>query len=51
MDNEQFLRMIKGIDFVEVRREMKAANAELFSEYLKQIERRKPTRSGGSYPC
>ena len=40
-DNEPFLRMIKEIDFAEVRREMKEANAALFAEYLKQIDRRR----------
>jgi tetratricopeptide (TPR) repeat protein len=40
-DNEPFLRMIKGIDFAEVRREMKKANAPLFATYLRYIERRK----------
>ena len=38
-DNEPFLRMFKGIEFAEVRREMKEANAALFAEYLKQIDR------------
>ena len=40
-DNEPFLRMVKGIDFAEVRREMKAADPTLFAAYLKQIDRRK----------
>jgi tetratricopeptide (TPR) repeat protein len=40
-DNEPFLRMFKGIEFAEVRREMKEANAALFAEYLKQIDRRR----------
>jgi hypothetical protein len=39
-DNELFLRLIKGIDFTDVRREMKAANAPLFAAYLRHIERR-----------
>lgn len=39
-DNEPFLRLIKGIDFAEVRREMKAANAPLFAAYLRLIEHR-----------
>ncbi len=39
-DNEPSLRLIKGIDFAEVRREMKAANASLFAAYLRLIERR-----------
>ncbi|MBM4314556.1 MAG: hypothetical protein FJ122_11660 [Deltaproteobacteria bacterium] len=37
-DNESSLRLIKGIDFAEVRREMKAANAPLFTAYLRRIE-------------
>ncbi len=40
-DNEPFLRMVKGLDFVEVRREMKAAQPVLFAAYLKQLDRRK----------
>lgn len=40
-DNEPFLRLIKGIDFAEVRREMKTANAPLFTAYLRRIEQRK----------
>jgi tetratricopeptide (TPR) repeat protein len=40
-DNEPFLRMIKGIDFAEVRRGMKKANAPLFATYLRYIEHRK----------
>jgi hypothetical protein len=39
-DNEPFLRLIKGIDFTDVRREMKATNAPLFAAYLRRIERR-----------
>jgi tetratricopeptide (TPR) repeat protein len=39
-DNEPSLRLIKGIDFAEVRREMKAANAPLFASYLRRIEYR-----------
>jgi hypothetical protein len=39
-DNEPFLRLIKGIDFTDVRREMKAVNAPLFAAYLRRIERR-----------
>jgi tetratricopeptide (TPR) repeat protein len=40
-DNEQFLRMCKGIDFAEIRREMKAADPVIFAEYLQRIGRRK----------
>jgi hypothetical protein len=39
-DNEHFLKLIKGIDFAEVRQEMKAANAPLFTAYLLRIEHR-----------
>jgi len=39
-DNEPSLRLIKGIDFAEVRREMKAVNAPLFTAYLRRIEHR-----------
>ncbi len=39
-DNEPSLRLIKGIDFAEVRREMKAANVPLFTSYLRRIEHR-----------
>jgi tetratricopeptide (TPR) repeat protein len=39
-DNEPSLRLIKGIDFGEVRREMKSANTSLFVAYLRRIERR-----------
>jgi hypothetical protein len=39
-DNEPFLRMCKGIDFADVRREMKAANGAVFAAYLRQIDRR-----------
>jgi hypothetical protein len=35
------MRKIKGIDFAEVRREMKEANAALFAAYLRQIDRRR----------
>jgi tetratricopeptide (TPR) repeat protein len=40
-DNDYFLRMCKGIDFTEIRREMKAADAIIFAEYLQNISRRK----------
>jgi tetratricopeptide (TPR) repeat protein len=43
-DNEPFLTLFKGIDFADVRREMKEANAEIFAQYLKQIDRR--TKNG-----
>jgi tetratricopeptide (TPR) repeat protein len=40
-DNEPFLKMFKGIDFADVRREMKAAHAGIFTEYLMRIDRRR----------
>lgn len=48
-DNEPFMRLIKSIDFAEVRRDMKAANPSLFAAYLKQIEsRRSRTETPGA---
>ena len=40
-DNEPFLTGTKGIDFAEIRKDMKSASPELFGEYLKEIGRRK----------
>ena len=37
-DNEPFLRLIKKIDFVDIRRQMKEMNPSLFSRYMKCIE-------------
>lgn len=34
-DNEKFLKMVKGINFVDVRRNMKEIDPHLFSRYLK----------------
>lgn len=45
-DNEPFLRMVKGIDFTDVRRRMKEANPSLFAGYLRHIEGR-PNRHPG----
>jgi tetratricopeptide (TPR) repeat protein len=42
-DNEPFMKLIKGIDFIDVRRRMKDINPSLFSEYLKYVEKRKQT--------
>lgn len=36
-DNEQFLKMVKGIDFAEIRRHMKEINEPLFSDYMRHI--------------
>jgi tetratricopeptide (TPR) repeat protein len=40
-DNEPFLHNIKGMDFVDIRGEMKTAAPSLFDEYLNEIARRK----------
>lgn len=40
-DHEPFLRMFQGINFAEIRQEMKTANPLLFAEYLKQIADRR----------
>jgi len=40
-DNEPFLRNIRGIDFADIRREMKSAAPVLFAEYMKELERRR----------
>jgi hypothetical protein len=40
-DNEPFLTGTKGIDFAEIRKDMKSASPELFDEYLNEIGRRK----------
>jgi len=42
-DNEPFMKLIKGIDFIDVRRQMKKVNPSLFSEYLKYVENRNQT--------
>lgn len=39
-DNETFMKLIKGIDFIDVRRQMKDMNSSLFSRYMKYIESR-----------
>lgn len=41
-DNQPFFYHVRGMEFAEVRRMMKTANAALFTSYLKEIERRKP---------
>ena len=40
-DNEPFMRLIRGIDFIDIRRRMKDINPSLFSEYLKYVGKRK----------
>jgi len=39
-DNELFMKLIKGIDFADIRRQMKDMNPSLFSGYMKHIESR-----------
>ncbi len=39
-DNEEYLRFIKSIDFMDIRRLMKDINPDLFRRYLKFIESR-----------
>lgn len=46
-DNETFLRLIKGIDFTDVRRRMKGANPSLFAAYLRRIEDRHNRKPAG----
>jgi tetratricopeptide (TPR) repeat protein len=43
-DNEPLLRFVKGVDFIDVRRQMKETNPALFSKYLKRVA------SGNPYP-
>ncbi|MFZ4440310.1 MAG: tetratricopeptide repeat protein [Syntrophales bacterium] len=40
-DNEEFLRMVKGIDYADIRRRMKEINAPLFVDYMRHIGARK----------
>ncbi|MCX5828274.1 MAG: hypothetical protein NTV58_09785 [Deltaproteobacteria bacterium] len=42
-DNETSLRLIKGMDFADIRRQMKEINPELFVDYLRVIKERKKT--------
>lgn len=37
-DNEPFMKLIKGINFADIRRQMKEMNPSLFSGYMKHIE-------------
>jgi len=47
-DNEPFIKLIKGIELVEIRKKMKEIDPELFSQYMKCINSRKShTPSGG----
>lgn len=36
-DNEPLLKFVKGINFIDVRRQMKEGNPVLFSKYLKRV--------------
>lgn len=45
-DNEPFLRLIKGMDFTDVRRRMKKANPSLFAGYLRRIGARQDRQPG-----
>ena len=44
-DNEAFLRMVKGIDYVDIRRRMKEISEPLFAAYIKRIGDRSRPRS------
>ncbi|MBT8489977.1 MAG: hypothetical protein KJN62_02895, partial [Deltaproteobacteria bacterium] len=39
-DNQAVLKLIKGIDFIEIRKHMKELNPSLFARYMKYIEKR-----------
>jgi tetratricopeptide (TPR) repeat protein len=43
-DNEPLLRFVKGINFIDVRRQMKEVNPVLFSKYLKCVAAGEPYR-------
>jgi hypothetical protein len=43
-DNEAFLRMVRGIDYADIRRRMREINEPLFSDYMRHIEARKYKR-------
>jgi hypothetical protein len=43
-DNEAFLRMVKGMDYADIRRRMREINGPLFSDYMRHIEARKYKR-------
>jgi len=44
-DNEAFLRMVKGIDFADIRLRMKEINAPLFAAYMQHMQDRIAPRS------
>ncbi len=37
---QRFMKLFKGIDFIDIRRQMKDMNPSLFSRYIKYIESR-----------
>ena len=39
-DNQAVLKLIKGVDFIEIRKHMKELNPSLFARYMKYIEKR-----------
>ena len=43
-DNEAFLRMVRGIDYADIRRRMREINEPLFSDYMRHIEARNHKR-------
>jgi tetratricopeptide (TPR) repeat protein len=43
-DNEVFLRMVKGIDYADIRRRMKEINEPLFLDYMRHIGGRNHNR-------
>lgn len=43
-DNEAFLRMVKGIDYADIRRRMREINEPLFSDYMRHIGARNHKR-------
>jgi hypothetical protein len=43
-DNEAFLMMVKGIDYADIRRQMREINEYLFSDYMRHIEARNHKR-------
>lgn len=43
-DNETFLRMVKGIDYADIRRQMREINEPLFSDYMRHIGARNHKR-------
>ncbi len=44
-DNEPLIKLIKGIELIEIRKKMKEIDAELFAQYMKCIKNRKPRQT------